>query len=87
MTSGSRNAFQVVTTASTLTVASAGRARGRRTRQKKPNELQPSIRAASSSSAGMLRKNGRRIMQFNKGYLSPYMVTDAERMEAVLDKP
>ncbi len=26
-------------------------------------------------------------MQFDKGYISPYMVTDAERMEAVLDDP
>jgi chaperonin GroEL len=26
-------------------------------------------------------------MQFDKGYLSPYMITDAERMEAVLDNP
>jgi len=26
-------------------------------------------------------------MQFDKGYLSPYFVTDAERMEAVLDDP
>jgi chaperonin GroEL len=26
-------------------------------------------------------------MQFDKGYLSPYMVTDPERMEAVLDNP
>ncbi len=26
-------------------------------------------------------------MQFDKGYLSPYMVTDTERMEAVLDDP
>src|SRR5882672_8355238 len=26
-------------------------------------------------------------MQFDKGYLSPYMVNDAERMEAVLDDP
>ena len=26
-------------------------------------------------------------MQFDKGYLSPYMVTDSERMEAVLDDP
>ncbi|SJN24475.1 chaperonin GroEL [Luteococcus japonicus] len=26
-------------------------------------------------------------MQFDKGYLSPYMVTDADRMEAVLDDP
>ncbi|MCL6590187.1 MAG: chaperonin GroEL [Firmicutes bacterium] len=26
-------------------------------------------------------------MQFDKGYVSPYMVTDSERMEAVLDDP
>jgi len=26
-------------------------------------------------------------MQFDKGYISPYMVTDAERMEAVFDDP
>src|SRR5438094_882054 len=26
-------------------------------------------------------------MRFDKGYLSPYMITDAERMEAVLDEP
>jgi chaperonin GroEL len=26
-------------------------------------------------------------MRFDKGYISPYMVTDAERMEAVLDAP
>ncbi len=26
-------------------------------------------------------------MQFDKGYISPYMVTDAERMEATLDDP
>ena len=26
-------------------------------------------------------------MQFDKGYLSPYMVTDPERMEAILDEP
>ncbi len=26
-------------------------------------------------------------LQFDKGYLSPYMVTDAERMEAILEEP
>jgi chaperonin GroEL len=26
-------------------------------------------------------------LQFDKGYLSPYMVTDPERMEAVLNDP
>ena len=26
-------------------------------------------------------------LQFDKGYLSPYMVTDTERMEGVLDNP
>lgn len=26
-------------------------------------------------------------MQFDRGYISPYMVTDAEKMEAVLDEP
>lgn len=26
-------------------------------------------------------------MQFDRGYLSPYMVTDTDKMEAILDKP
>ena len=26
-------------------------------------------------------------MQFDKGYVSPYMVTDTEKMEAVVDNP
>ena len=26
-------------------------------------------------------------MQFDRGYISPYMVTDADKMEAVLDDP
>ncbi len=26
-------------------------------------------------------------MQFDKGYISPYMVTDTEKMEAVVDNP
>lgn len=26
-------------------------------------------------------------LQFDKGYISPYMVTDAERMEAIIDEP
>ena len=47
--------------ARTLTVARAGRESGSSTRQKNPNGPQPSMRAASSSSVGMLRKNGRRM--------------------------
>ena len=26
-------------------------------------------------------------MQFDRGYISPYMITDTEKMEAVLDEP
>ena len=49
--------FQLATSASTETVASAGRAIGSRIRQKKPNALQPSSVAASSISPGIARKN------------------------------
>ena len=62
ITSGSRNAFQLPTTASTETVASTGRESGSRMRQKKRNGPQPSIAAASCSSFGKLAKNGRRMM-------------------------
>ena len=41
---------------------SAGRDSGSRMRQKNPNVAQPSIAAASSSSTGMARMNGRRMM-------------------------
>jgi chaperonin GroEL len=34
-----------------------------------------------------LKLNFAEGMQFDKGYLSPYMITDAERMEAVLEDP
>ena len=62
ITSGSRNCVPAdATMASTATVARTGRDSGRRIRQKNPNDPQPSIDAASSSSVGMLRKNGRRM--------------------------
>ena len=50
-----------MTTARIATVISAGRESGSSTRQKKPNREQPSIAAASSSSTGTARMNGRRI--------------------------
>src|SRR5690349_13439252 len=59
--SGSRNAFQLLTTASTDTVTSAGRDSGSRMRRKNRIRPQPSMVAASSSSPGMARMNGRRI--------------------------
>ena len=54
--------FQLEITERMVTVSSAGRHSGRRTRQKKPNRPQPSIAAASSSSVGMARMKGRRMM-------------------------
>ena len=50
ITSGSRNAFQLETSARTLTVTRAGLDSGSSTRKKNPSEPQPSIAAASSSS-------------------------------------
>ena len=39
-------------------------------------------------SKGIPHESGfRRGMQFDKGYISPYMVTDPERMEAVIEEP
>ena len=54
--------FQLVITDRIVTVISAGRVSGSRTRQKNPNDVQPSIAAASSSSAGTARMNGRRMI-------------------------
>ena len=34
-----------------------------------------------------LEKDIVRGLQFDKGYISPYMITDAERMEAIIDDP
>ena len=60
--SGSRKAFQLATMTSTETVARTGRDSGRTIFQKNRNGPHPSRAAASSSSAGMLRKNGRSTM-------------------------
>ncbi|GAA1672125.1 60 kDa chaperonin 1 [Citricoccus zhacaiensis] len=42
------------------------------------------IEESSTTSTELVITEG---MQFDKGYLSPYMVTDAERQEAVLENP
>ena len=42
------------------------------------------IEESKTSNTGLKVVEG---MQFDKGYLSPYMVTDTEKMEAVLDNP
>ncbi|MCR5146886.1 MAG: chaperonin GroEL [Clostridia bacterium] len=42
------------------------------------------IEESKTSSTGLNIVEG---MQFDKGYVSPYMVTDTEKMEAVLDNP
>ncbi|MGD6979862.1 MULTISPECIES: chaperonin GroEL [Citricoccus] len=42
------------------------------------------IEESSTTSTELVVTEG---MQFDKGYLSPYMVTDAERQEAVLENP
>ena len=57
--SGHSRLFQWNMKAKTARVASAGPDSGRMIRQKHPQRLAPSIRAASSSSNGMPRKNWR----------------------------
>ena len=42
---------------------------------------------AEESKHAQDRSRNKDGMQFDKGYISPYMVTDSERMEAVLDNP
>ena len=42
------------------------------------------LEESKTSSTGVKVVEG---MQFNKGYVSPYMVTDAEKMEAVVNNP
>jgi hypothetical protein len=59
--SGSRYWFQLFTNVSTVTVASAGRHSGSRIRTKNWIRVAPSTTAASSSSPGIARMNGRRI--------------------------
>src|SRR6478752_6666189 len=58
--SGARNSFQAFRKVNSATTESAGRDRGKITRQKMANSLQPSMRAASESSLGMVRKNWRK---------------------------
>ena len=60
--------FQLVITDKIVTVSSAGRVSGSKMRQKKPNDVHPSIAAASSSSAGTARMNGRRMITVSAPY-------------------
>ena len=59
ITSASRNSFQVHMNSSTVIVSTAGRASGSRTRQSVNQLDAPSIRAASTSERGTVRKNAR----------------------------
>ena len=42
------------------------------------------VEESKSTKTDVETKDG---MQFDKGYISPYMVTDSERMEATLNDP
>src|SRR5205814_9722756 len=64
------------------------RARDRRGHRRRDREGRQGRRRERRGGADTRpRARVHRGMQFDKGYLSPYMVTDAERMEAVLDEP
>ena len=58
--SGHRKSFHVHRNVTIASVASAGIESGRTIRKSTPSREQPSIRAASSSSTGSVRKNWRR---------------------------
>src|SRR5215204_499497 len=61
-TRGMRKSFQLTIMVNAATADNAGRASGRRMRQKKSNVVQPSIYAASCNSAGIAVKKPRKIM-------------------------
>ena len=61
ITSGVSRSFQLTIKVRAAMAAKAGRASGSKMRQKKPNELQPSIYEASCSSIGIEVKNPRKI--------------------------
>src|SRR5450755_2128856 len=63
--SGPKKSFQTLRNVNRATTDNAGRASGKITRQKMPNSLQPSMRAASDNSPGMVRKNWRNKKMLN----------------------